>query len=142
MLALRRRRELGVSAPVTALNRILVRRFDAIVVTSSFAHREFAPLAQAAGPAVHRVPLGVDLELFRPAEGADPASGPLRLVHAGRLSREKSPHLAVATAVELHTRGVPVRPECTATVRTARNSRRSAAALRSTSTATSLIGGN
>jgi alpha-1,6-mannosyltransferase len=33
----------------------------------------------------------------------------LRLVHVGRLSREKSPHLAVATAVELHRRGVPVR---------------------------------
>jgi alpha-1,6-mannosyltransferase len=33
----------------------------------------------------------------------------LRLVHAGRLSREKSPHLAVATAVALHRRGVPVR---------------------------------
>jgi alpha-1,6-mannosyltransferase len=30
-------------------------------------------------------------------------------VHAGRLSREKSPHLAVATAVALHRRGVPVR---------------------------------
>jgi len=29
-------------------------------------------------------------------------------VHFGRLSREKSPHLAVATAVELHRRGVPV----------------------------------
>ena len=33
----------------------------------------------------------------------------LRLVHVGRLSREKSPHLAVATAVDLHRRGVPVR---------------------------------
>lgn len=30
-------------------------------------------------------------------------------MHVGRLSREKSPHLAVATAVELHRRGVPVR---------------------------------
>jgi alpha-1,6-mannosyltransferase len=33
----------------------------------------------------------------------------LRLVHAGRLSREKSPDLAVATAVELHRRGARVR---------------------------------
>ena len=40
---------------------------------------------------------------------ARPVDGVLRLVHAGRLSREKSPHLAVATAVELHRRGVPVR---------------------------------
>jgi alpha-1,6-mannosyltransferase len=109
MLALRLRREIGVSVPVAVLNRILVRRFDAIVVTSTFARQEFAPLAQAAGTTIHKVPLGVDLEAFRPAEGVDPASGPLRLVHAGRLSREKSPHLAVATAVELHRRGVPVR---------------------------------
>jgi alpha-1,6-mannosyltransferase len=33
----------------------------------------------------------------------------LRLVHAGRLSREKTPHLAVAAAMVLHARGVPVR---------------------------------
>jgi glycosyltransferase involved in cell wall biosynthesis len=38
-----------------------------------------------------------------------PEDGVLRLVHAGRLSREKSPHLAVATAVALHRRGVPLR---------------------------------
>ena len=109
MLALRLRREAGVSAPVTALNRLLVRRFDAIVVTSSFAHQEFAPLAQTAGTTVHRVPLGVDLDMFRPAAHPGTGNGPLRLVHAGRLSREKSPHLAVATAVELHKRGVPIR---------------------------------
>ncbi len=35
--------------------------------------------------------------------------GVLKLVHAGRLSREKSPHLAVATAAELHRRGVHLR---------------------------------
>lgn len=111
MLALRMRREVGVSMPVAVLNRLLVRRFDAIVVTSSFAHQEFAPLAQAAGTTIHRVPLGVDLETFRPAKTPRSRKGPLRLVHAGRLSREKSPHLAVATAVELHRRGVPVRLE-------------------------------
>ncbi len=33
---------------------------------------------------------------------------PLRLTRVGGLSREKSPHLAVATAVELHRRGVRV----------------------------------
>jgi alpha-1,6-mannosyltransferase len=32
----------------------------------------------------------------------------LRLVHAGRLSREKSPHLAVGAAAALHRRGVAV----------------------------------
>jgi alpha-1,6-mannosyltransferase len=35
-------------------------------------------------------------------------AGRLRLVHLGRLSREQSPHLAVATAVTLHEHGVAV----------------------------------
>jgi alpha-1,6-mannosyltransferase len=48
----------------------------------------------------------VDLDTFRPHPA--PVSDVLRLAHVGRLSREKSPHLAVATAVELHRRGVPV----------------------------------
>lgn len=104
MLALRT----GVSLPVTALNRVLARQFDGIVVTSSFARREFAAVAAAAGTPLHRVPLGVDLETFRPAPPALRRGEPLRLVHVGRLSREKSPHLAVATAVALHGRGVAV----------------------------------
>lgn len=33
----------------------------------------------------------------------------IRLVHVGRLSREKHPHLAVRTALALHARGIPVR---------------------------------
>jgi alpha-1,6-mannosyltransferase len=57
---------------------------------------------------VVRIPLGVDLDTFRPRPRSQD-DGPLRLIHVGRLSREKSPHLAVATAVELHRRGVPVR---------------------------------
>ena len=56
-----------------------------------------------------RIPLGVDLDTFRPAPPGPRPDGPLLLTHFGRLSREKSPHLAVATAVELHRRGVPVR---------------------------------
>ena len=107
------------------LNRILVRAFDTVVVTSRYAQREFQALADAAGCPMVRVPLGVDLEQFRPwpaeattgpglgsAAYAVPAAatdGLLRLVLVGRLSREKSPHLAVATAVELHRRGVPLR---------------------------------
>jgi alpha-1,6-mannosyltransferase len=58
---------------------------------------------------VVRVPLGVDLETFRPGTAATEDGNTLRLVHLGRLSREKDPHLAVATAVELHRRGVTVR---------------------------------
>jgi alpha-1,6-mannosyltransferase len=95
------------------LNRILVRAFDTVVVTSHYAQREFAGLAATAGTPMARVPLGVDLDHFRPV----PRNGPqirsgsgsqqvLRLIHVGRLSPEKSPQLAVATAVALHDAGV------------------------------------
>jgi alpha-1,6-mannosyltransferase len=88
------------------LNRILVRSFDTVVVTSHYARREFQRLAEAAGCPIERIPLGVDLSLFRPR--AHRPSDVLRLIHVGRLSPEKSPQLAVAAAVELHRRGVPV----------------------------------
>ena len=91
------------------LNRILVRSFDAVVVTSAFAQHEFQKLADRADCPTVLVPLGVDLELFRPRVAPTHASdGALKLIYVGRLSREKHPHLAVATAVELHRRGVPV----------------------------------
>lgn len=101
----------GLGAPVGVFNRVLVRSFDRVVVTSAYAWHELAELARRAGTLVHRIPLGVDLLTFRPhAVVARPAPDePLRLVHVGRLSREKSPHLAVATAVRLHRDGVPVR---------------------------------
>jgi alpha-1,6-mannosyltransferase len=97
---------------VGLLNRILVRAFDTVVVTSRYAQSEFQRLADSAGCPLVKVPLGVDLAQFRPwpADHAErPAEDVLRLVHVGRLSREKAPHLAVATAVELHRRGVPLR---------------------------------
>jgi alpha-1,6-mannosyltransferase len=109
MLALRTGWESGIAPPVGVLNRILVRRFDRVVVTSRFALREFRAVAAAAGTSVHRIPLGVDLATFRPPAERSAPDDVLRLVHVGRLSREKSPHLAVATAVHLHRRGVPVR---------------------------------
>jgi alpha-1,6-mannosyltransferase len=108
MLSLRTGWESGIAPPVAVLNRLLVRRFDTVVVTSEFAADEFGAVARAAGTSIHRIPLGVDLDTFRPGP-ARRRTGPLRLVHAGRLSREKSPHLAVATAVALHRRGVDVR---------------------------------
>lgn len=117
MLAMRTGLDASARAPIALLNRLVVRSVDRLVVTSAYAAGEFADVALAAGCPVSRVPLGVDLETFRPvvppatspgAAAAD-AGRPLRLVHVGRLSREKSPHLAVATAVELHRRGVPVR---------------------------------
>ncbi|MFC6286635.1 glycosyltransferase [Nocardioides sp. GCM10027113] len=113
MISLRTGWETGVGAPVALLNRVLVRQFDHVVVTSRFAQRELAAVAAAAGTSLHRVPLGVDLETFRPPlrerRAGRSDDGVLRLVHVGRLSREKSPHLAVAAAVDLHRRGVPVR---------------------------------
>lgn len=97
----------GLDLPFAMVNKALVRLADRIVVTSSFALEEFEQSALRVGTPVHTVPLGVDLAAFRP--GPHEPSDTLRLVHFGRLSREKSPHLAVATAVELHRRGVPVR---------------------------------
>jgi alpha-1,6-mannosyltransferase len=108
MISLRTGWETGVAAPVALLNRVLVRQFDRVVVTSRFALREFRSAAAAAGTTVHRVPLGVDLTTFRPPPRPRRRGDRLRLVHVGRLSREKSPHLAVATAVDLHRRGVPL----------------------------------
>lgn len=108
MFAMRSGFDTTSKVSIGLLNRLLVRSFDTVVVTSRYAEEEFRTVAANAGCPVERVPLGVDLETFRPVPR--PARGrELRLVHAGRLSREKSPHLAVATAVELHRRGVPVR---------------------------------
>ncbi|TCJ21730.1 glycosyltransferase [Nocardioides jejuensis] len=114
MLAMRTGLDTSVKLSIGLWNHVLVRQFDAIVVTSRYARREFSAAASAVDTPIVQVPLGVDLETFRPAASADPhprptsSHEPLRLVHVGRLSREKSPHLAVATAVELHRRGVPV----------------------------------
>lgn len=105
MLSLWLRRQIGVSRGVNTLNRRLAKDFDAVVVTSQYAAEEFA----STGARLVRVPLGVDLETFHPDAGHPLADGVLKCVYVGRLSREKSPHLAVATVVELHRRGIPVR---------------------------------
>ena len=97
--------QLGVVATVSALYKLLGRTYDAVVVTSRYAAAEFDEVTT---PLV-RIPLGVDLDTFHPSLGSPVDDGVLKLVHAGRLSREKSPHLAVATAAELHRRGVNVR---------------------------------
>jgi alpha-1,6-mannosyltransferase len=135
MLSLRTGWSGGIATSVGVLNRLLVRQFDQVVVTSRFALREFRETADRVGTNLHRVPLGVDLETFRP--GPDRRRGPvLRLVHAGRLSREKSPHLAVATAVAL--RGAcRSGSTCTAPGRTATSSSPSPDPRPSSSTATS-----
>ncbi|MDQ6527162.1 glycosyltransferase [Nocardioides sp. LHD-245] len=108
MVAMRTGLETTSKVSIGLLNRLIVRSFDVVVVTSAYAEGEFRAVADAAGCPVARVPLGVDLATFRPA-ARTAGDGRVRLVHAGRLSREKSPHLAVATAVELHRRGIPLR---------------------------------
>ena len=107
MLALRTGLDATSKVSIGLLNRLLVRSVDTVVVTSCYAQQEFQAVADAVDCPVVRVPLGVDLETFRPHRRGRPDV--LRIVHAGRLSREKSPHLAVATAVALHRRGIPLR---------------------------------
>ncbi|WUI02561.1 glycosyltransferase [Spirillospora sp. NBC_00431] len=86
-------------------NRRLAAMFDEVVTTSAFAAAEFARVGT---PRLHRVPLGVDLATFRPAGDTAGRTGSFRLVHLGRLSREKNPDLALTTVRELRRRGVPV----------------------------------
>jgi alpha-1,6-mannosyltransferase len=75
-----------------------------VVVTTSYSAGEWAGTSAR----LVTVPLGVDLQTFRPpAETSIPGST-IRLIHAGRMSREKYPQLAIAAAAELHRRGAPV----------------------------------
>jgi alpha-1,6-mannosyltransferase len=95
---------LPLEPAVDSWNRRLVRAFDAVVVTSRFAAAEFERIG--AGP-LHRVPLGVDLGVFRPPPLPAPSARPVRLIHLGRLSAEKRPALALATARALRRWNVP-----------------------------------
>ncbi|WP_328701971.1 glycosyltransferase [Aestuariimicrobium ganziense] len=106
MLALWLKRQFGVEAVVGALNRRLSKNFDTVVVTSQYAAEEFADT----GATLWSVPLGVDLETFHPSKGEPPAltGSPdevVELCYVGRMSHEKSPELALDTALELHRRG-------------------------------------
>jgi alpha-1,6-mannosyltransferase len=89
-------------------NRRLAGVFDAIVVTSAFAAAEFV---RVGAPALHRIPLGVDLDIFRPLPVAGPgrSAGEVRLINLGRLSAEKRPELALKAAAQLRRRGMAVR---------------------------------
>jgi alpha-1,6-mannosyltransferase len=86
-------------------NRHLAASFETTVVTSAFAEREFAALGVST---LRRVPLGVDLDVFRPARPSR-RQGPLRLVYAGRLSPEKNPQAAIEAVRALGRAGIPVR---------------------------------
>ncbi|GAA2179300.1 glycosyltransferase family 1 protein [Brooklawnia cerclae] len=105
MLAGWLRSAVGVESTVGALNRRLAREFDVVVVTSDYSAGDF----EGTGANLVKVPLGVDLDTFTPTVGEpDPGSATTQLCYVGRMSHEKYPQLAVATAVELHRRGVPV----------------------------------
>ncbi|HWC39321.1 MAG TPA: glycosyltransferase [Acidimicrobiales bacterium] len=82
-------------------NRRLVARFDRVVCTSTFAAEEFERIGTTN---LVRVPLGVDLDLFRPRQRKPSAS--TRLVTVGRLSKEKRPDLAIETLRALRRRGI------------------------------------
>jgi alpha-1,6-mannosyltransferase len=78
--------------------------FDHVVTTTGFAAQEFDRIKV---PTDH-VPLGVDLEQFRPATHPPTGGVPL-LVLCSRLSREKRPDLAVEALRVLHRVGLPAR---------------------------------
>ncbi|NNH54581.1 glycosyltransferase, partial [Promicromonospora citrea] len=100
-------------------NRLTLTRFDRLVATTQFAAGEVERLAarsRGAGlPPLSRVPLGVDLERFRPdrwsaevrAEYAPP--GTELIVLASRQSTEKRPDLAIDAVAQLLRDGRPVR---------------------------------
>ncbi|MEO6143681.1 MAG: glycosyltransferase [Dermatophilaceae bacterium] len=78
--------------------------FDSVVTTTRFAAQEFARIGL---PTTH-VPLGVDLEQFRPATRSRTGGVPL-LVLCSRLSREKRPDLAIEALRVMHRGGFPAR---------------------------------
>lgn len=93
-------------------NTALAHGFDHVVCTTQWAAEEFRRLGVTN---LRRVPLGVDLARFSP-EAASPAvhralapGGEVLLLTATRLSKEKSPELAIDTVAELVARGVRVR---------------------------------
>ena len=85
-------------------NATTAERFDRVVTTTRFAAQEFARI----GVPTDHVPLGVDLEQFRPATHPKSGGVPL-LVLCSRLSREKRPDLAVEALRVMRRGGFPAR---------------------------------
>jgi len=128
-------RPLRAVVPVRALagahNRGTARRFARVVCTTEFAAEEFARINRPS----ERIPLGVDLEWFRPerrsaaVRGRHAAPGEDLLVMASRLSREKAPDLAIEAVRILVANGHPVRLVCLGTGAIAREVERRAIGL-------------
>ena len=89
MLAMRTGLDSTAKVSAGLLNRLLVRSVDRIVVTSRLRRGEFAAARRGGGLSGGTRPAGRDLATFRPHRRARVEE--LRLVHAGRLSREKAP---------------------------------------------------
>ncbi|GIG56519.1 GDP-mannose-dependent alpha-(1-6)-phosphatidylinositol dimannoside mannosyltransferase [Longispora fulva] len=88
------------------LNRNTARDYDRVICTTDWATREFDRIGVRN---VDQVPLGVDLDLFRPDRRA-PHGGPgVLLVCCVRLSLEKRPQRALTTLAALRSRGVDAR---------------------------------
>jgi alpha-1,6-mannosyltransferase len=85
-------------------NATTAERFDRVVATTCFAAQEFARI----GVPTEHVPLGVDLEQFRPLKRPPTGDVPL-LVLCSRLSREKRPDLAVEALRVMRYGGFPAR---------------------------------
>lgn len=96
----------AVRAVVRRHNQRVLQRVDAVVCASGFAADEYVGVG---GAPVIRIPLGVDLERFRPSPIGErcSGSGSLRLASVVRLSPEKDPDLPVQVLAELVRRGRP-----------------------------------
>jgi alpha-1,6-mannosyltransferase len=83
---------------------------DRIVCTTQWAANEFERIGARN---IHRVPLGVDLDIFSPTNRSDAmrarwaAPSDVLLVHCGRLSPEKRPNRSLEALAGLRAAGVP-----------------------------------
>ena len=120
MFAMRTGLDTTSKVSIALLNRVLVRSFDTVVVTSRYAEREFTRAADQVGCPVVRVPLGVDLDTFRPGRRtrrrpADRSASPTSAGCRGRRARTSpSPPPSSCTAA-----AYPSGWTSTATARTA-----------------------
>jgi alpha-1,6-mannosyltransferase len=98
-------------AAADTVNRRFARLADQVIVTSAFSSDEFERIGALN---VRRIPLGVDLDTFRPAPSDVPRSAtagrpagdrPVRLVTVTRLSREKRPERTIECLRALRERG-------------------------------------
>jgi alpha-1,6-mannosyltransferase len=99
-------------AAADTVNRRLARLADQVIVTSAFSGEEFERIGARN---VRRIPLGVDLETFRPGPRCPALAGavaaddrPARLVTVTRLSREKRPERAIECLRVLREQGTAV----------------------------------